>query len=65
MVAGLAALGAPGVGSRAFAAGAAAYPALQAMLDACVARKLPGGVVAGVSSAGAGGGVRGGLGTWR
>ncbi len=47
VVAGLAALAAPGLTSRAFAAGAAAYPALQAMLDSYVAaKKLPGGVVA-------------------
>src|SRR5580700_2204968 len=47
VVAGLAALAAPGIGSRAFAAGAAAYPALQAMLDGYVASKrLPGGVAA-------------------
>ncbi len=47
VVAGLAALAAPGVGTRALAAGAAAYPALQAMLDSYVAaKKLPGGVVA-------------------
>ena len=47
VVAGLAALAAPGIGSRAFAAGAAAYPALQAMLDGYVANKrLPGGVAA-------------------
>ena len=47
VVAGLAVLAAPGIGSRAFAASAAAYPALQAMLDGYVAsKKLPGGVVA-------------------
>ena len=47
VMAGLATLAAPGLTSRAFAAGAAAYPALQAMLDGYVAaKKLPGGVVA-------------------
>ena len=47
VVAGLAALATPGIGSRAFATGAAAYPALQAMLDGYVSSKrLPGGVVA-------------------
>jgi CubicO group peptidase (beta-lactamase class C family) len=47
LMAGLATLAAPGLTPRAFAAGAAAYPALQAMLDGYVAaKKLPGGVVA-------------------
>jgi CubicO group peptidase (beta-lactamase class C family) len=47
VAAGLAALAAPGVGSRAFATAAAAYPALQAMLDGYVSSKRqPGGVVA-------------------
>jgi len=47
VVAGLAALAAPGIGSQTFAAGAAAFPALQVMLDGYVASKrLPGGVAA-------------------
>ena len=47
VVAGLAALAAAGIGSRVFAAGAVAYPALQGLLDSYVAaKKLPGGVVA-------------------
>ena len=47
VVAGLAALATPGIGAPAFATGAVAYPALQAMLDGYVSSKrLPGGVVA-------------------
>jgi CubicO group peptidase (beta-lactamase class C family) len=47
VMAGMAALAAPGVAFRARAAEAGAYPALQALLDSYVAaKKLPGGVVA-------------------